>query len=47
MECRTLKRDRDYPKKNQINGVSPRNRYYNLYWDRAMLWRAENEFSCS
>lgn len=47
MECRTLSRNKDFPMNNQINGVSIRSRNYNLYWDYAITWRSENEFSCN
>lgn len=47
MECRTLNRNKEYPRNNQINGVSLMNPKYQLYWDYAMTWRSENVFSCN
>ena len=47
MECRTLKRNKEFTMNNQINGVSIKNPRYQLYWDSAMMWRSENIFSCN
>lgn len=44
MQCRTL--NKNNPKNNQINGVSPYNPNYSVYWDAAKLWSSENLTPC-
>lgn len=43
LDCGTLKRDPENPINNQINGVSPSNRYYYIYWAAAGGWVSDNE----
>ncbi|MBE6150540.1 MAG: DNRLRE domain-containing protein [Firmicutes bacterium] len=46
-ECRTL--NRGTPMHNQINGISPRNLNFQLYWDAALVWASgdENLVACN
>ncbi len=44
--CRTLNKDTNNPINNQINGVSPRNKKRDLYWDSAVIWSSEHVVPC-
>lgn len=41
--CHSLERNKEYPRKNQINGLSQRRNYYNYYMDKAQQWATEND----
>ncbi len=46
IDCRTLHRNKLFPRNNQIYGVAFKNPKYNIYWDLALTYADENELPC-